>query len=186
MQGEEAAQDVPIPQMGGQRSLSLRREDCSQHERILAAAREIFGGRDIQVNNAGIARRHHSWRQTAMPGRGARRQSEGRLFLRRRCAVMRAGLGKIVNISSVHRRAAIRAIPTTASPSRQGGCDQSLALELALEHSVNAFLRGHRDRREPDRSTIRHTGQGGGPHPSAGRSVEDVPSVVLLASAEAD
>jgi len=195
---EEAAQEVvaDIRQMGGQAfAVACDVKDSSQHERILAAAREIFGRLDILVNNAGMARRQpfleateDAWDEVLGVN------LKGVYFLSQAAARWMAaqGSGKIVNISSVHDERPMTGNSTYCiAKAGMVMLTKSLALELApLNIQVNCVSPGaiatdeNRDRLDDPAYRAKVVAR----IPS-GRvgSVEDVTgAVVLLASAEAD
>lgn len=113
--------------------------DLSQHERIIATAREAFGRIDILVNNAGIGRREGflsattaAWDETF--GVNLKAVYFLSQAVARRMAAQRSG--KIINIASVHDS---QPMPGNSiySITKAGVAmlTKSLALELA-EHGI--------------------------------------------------
>jgi len=122
-------------------------QELRDHDRLIAAALDRYGRLDILVNNAGIEFREpfvtttvEQWDQTLGVN------LKGVFFLSQKAAhvMIRAGHGKIVNISSVHDSAPLA--NRSAYAVSKGGLamlTKALALELAPHRiNVNALSPG--------------------------------------------
>ena len=138
-----SAEDVvrEIAEAGGQAvAAQADVKELSEHSRLVSTALERFGRLDILINNAGVefrepflSARPEIWEATM----GVNLKAPYFLSQRAAEAMIRAGRGKIINLSSVH--------DTVPLPDRsvyaisKGGIamlTRALALELA-EHRIN-------------------------------------------------
>lgn len=102
-------------------------------ERVVAAAEQHFGRLDVLVNNAGVARDHVVWK---MPDEAWEEVMETNLtacfrFVRAAIPLMRAGGGRIVNISSINaQRGKFGQANYTASKAGLIGFSKTVAREV--------------------------------------------------------
>ncbi len=102
-------------------------------ERVVAAAEQHFGRLDVLVNNAGVARDHVVWK---MPDEAWDEVMETNLtacfrFVRAAIPLMRAGGGRIVNISSINaQRGKFGQANYTASKAGLIGFSKTVAREV--------------------------------------------------------